>query len=199
MNRSNVLSLIVTVAAFGVLVPWWKGLEYLDPLLFIASILVSLVFVTPMITEGFSPKNIFGQASRAVIYAWTLALLVLIHGLVTVNVTHWFGHILLPPASIVFGSLLLNFAGASFLAALALWISLGSGTAVAKRTVRIAFFAVLACYFYLFRFAPPQIRSIADEQLTQKGLNRLLFFGAAILAVSAGLIVLKLKARPNEL
>jgi len=199
MNRSNVLSLIVTVAAFGVLVPWWKGLEYLDPLLFIACILVSLVFVTPMITEGFSPKNIFGQASRAVIYAWTLAVLVLIHGLVTVNATHWFGHILLPPASIVFGSLLLNFAGASFLSALALWISLESSTAVAKRTVRIAFFALLAGYFYLFRFAPPQIRSIADEQLTQKGLNRILFFGAAILAVSAGLIVLKLKARPNEL
>ena len=188
MNRSSVVSLLLTVAAFGILVPWWKGLDYFDPLLLVASALVSLVFVTPMMTDNLSARSVGSQTIRVVTYVWVIAILVLAHGIATVNFMHWFGHLILPPGTILATSALLNLVAAIFLATLTAWITLRWNAGAAKRTVRIVFFVLLFTFLYLFRFASVQVRSRFDEQLTRDGLTRLLVTTSGILLVLTALL-----------
>src|SRR4051795_212385 len=167
MKRSTVVSFLVAVVAFGILVPWWKGFEFLDTTIILASTAVSLVFVAPMLASGFQPQHAGGQIVRVVGFAWITALLILVNGIATVNIRNWLGQLLMPPASLLFAALLLNLTGSFFLALVTAEISLRTrNPAAAVRNVRIGFFALLAGLIFLARFASPALRSRFDETLT---------------------------------
>ncbi|MEO8127552.1 MAG: hypothetical protein ABI822_10710, partial [Bryobacteraceae bacterium] len=107
MKRSAVISFVVAVLGFGILVPWWKGLDFLDAPILIASACASLVFVGPMTAKSFHREHAGGQVIRVAGFAWLIALLILVNGIATVNIAHWLGQVLMPSAGVLFGGLVL--------------------------------------------------------------------------------------------
>jgi hypothetical protein len=185
MKRSTIVSFLVAVFGFGILVPWWKGLDFLDASILLASTAVSLVFVAPMVASSFEPQHAGRQVLRAAAFAWVIALLILVNGIATVNIRHWLGQLVLPPAGILFGSLLLNLTGGLFLGLVTAESVLRTGKPdLAVRNVRIGFFLILALLVFLARFASPALRSRFDEMMTADGLLRI------VLSLSGGMAVL---------
>src|SRR6476620_8562955 len=116
MKRSTVVSFLIAVIGFGILVPWWKGIEFLDSTVILASAVASLVFVAPMIASSFDKERIGSQVIGAVGFAWIVAAVILANGVATVNMRHWLGKVVTPPAKILAVSLLLNLCSGLFIA-----------------------------------------------------------------------------------
>ena len=189
MKRSSVVSFVVAVVGFGILVPWWKGLDFLDAIILLASSAVSLVFVAPMVAASFKPEHTGGQILRVVGFVWLIAFLILVNGIATVNMRHWLGQFLLPPAGILAGGLLLNLTGGFFLALVTVEAALRTGKpASGVRNIRIGFFLMLASLVFLARYAQPAIRSRFDEMMTTEGLLRTVFSLCGGLALLSALL-----------
>lgn len=189
MKRSSVVSFLVAVFGFGILLPWWKGLDFLDAVILLASSVVSLVFVAPMIASSFQSKHVGGQIVRVAGFAWLIALLILLNGIATVNIRHWMGQLLLPPAGILVGGLLLNLTGGFFLGLVTAEAALRTGKPTSGvRNIRIGFFLILASLVFLARYAPPSLRSRFDEMMTTEGLLRIVFSLSAGMALLSALL-----------
>src|SRR3954447_15747794 len=127
MQRTTVVSFLIAVVGFGILVPWWKGFEFLDPTVFLASVAVSLVFVAPMTAASFSKQHAGGQISRAAGFAWMMALLIVVSGIVTVNARNWLGQLLMPSIGLLVAALAFNGVCAIFLAVVTMEGALRTG------------------------------------------------------------------------
>ena len=199
MKRSTVVSFLVAVFGFGILVPWWKGFEFLDATILLASGAVSLVFVAPMIASSFSTEHLSGQILRAVGYAWLLALMILVNGIAVVNIRNWLGQLLLPPVSLLTSALLLNLTGGFFLALVTVEAGLRTGKpASGVRYVRVGFFVLLTLLIFLARFAEPSLRSRFDAMMTTEGLSRIAFTLSAALAVLSALLWKRVASRTRS-
>jgi hypothetical protein len=195
MRRSTVVSFLVAVFGFGILVPWWKGIEFLDSTVILASAAASLVFVAPMIASSFEKEHIGRQVLGAVGFTWVVALLILTNGIATVNLQHWLGKVVMPPAKILVASLLLNLCGALFVALLTLEAALRTGKpAIGVRNIRIGFFLLLAVLVYMLRFASPELSSSFDGMLTTEGLTRAMLMLSGVLALASGLLWVRVKS-----
>ncbi len=189
MKRSSVVSFLVAVFGFGILVPWWKGLDFLDATILLASSAVSLVFVAPMVAASFTREHAGSQILRVVGFVWLIALLILVNGIATVNVRHWLGQLLLPPAGVLVGCLLLNLTGGFFLGLVTAEAALRTGKpASGVRMIRIGFFLALASLVFLARYAPPSLRSRFDDMMTSEGLLRSVFSLCGGLALLSALL-----------
>ena len=195
MKRSTVVSFVVAVFGFGILVPWWKGFEFLDATIILACTSVSLVFVAPAVASSFEREHVGRQILRAAGFAWLIAALILINGIATVNIRNWLGQMLLPPAGIAFGGLLLNLIGGIFLGLVTLEAALRTGKPKSGvQNVRVGFFLILATLVFLARFAPPSLRSQFDEMMTSEGLLRILLSVSTALAVLSALLWKRVEA-----
>jgi len=184
MRRSTVISFIISVLAFGVLVPWWKGFDFFDPLNVLACMSVSLVFVAPVVADTAEGESDRARMVRAVTFAWVIAVMVILNGIVIVNVTNWFGHVLTPSVAILTGGLLFNFLGGTFIATQTVLITRRFGAHTAKLALRLGFFVLLGAFVYLMRFASEDVRTSFNRQLTTEGLKKILLWicGALLLA-----------------
>ena len=199
MKRSAVLFFLVAVFGFGILVPWWKGLDFLDATILLASSAVSLVFVAPMIALTFKREHVGGQILRVAGFAWLAALLILVNGIATVNIRHWLGQVLLPPGGILIGCLLLNLVGGLFLGLVTAEAALRTGKpASGVRNIRIGFFLMLAILVFLARYAPPALRSRFDEMMTSDGLLRVVFSLCGGLALLSALLWKRVKVLSRQ-
>ncbi len=196
MKRSTVFSFLVAVIGFGILVPWWKGIDFLDTSIILASSSASLVFAAPMIASSFSEEHVSHQIFRVVGFVWVMAFLILVNGIATVNIRHWRGHLLLPPWSILGSALLLNFCGAIFLAVLTAAVALRTRKpAVGVRTARIGFFALLGILVFLARYSPGNVRSRFNEMMTAEGTTRIVLMASAALAGLSALLWTRIARR----
>jgi hypothetical protein len=199
MRRSTVVSFLVAVFGFGILVPWWKGIEFLDSTVILASAAASLVFVAPMIASSFEKEHIGRQVLGAVGFAWVVALLILANGIATVNLQHWLGKVVMPPAKILIASLLLNVCAGLFVALLTLEAALRTGKpSIGVRNVRIGFFLLLAVLIYMLRFAPPELSSSFDRMLTTEGLTRAVLMLSGVLALASSLLWVRVKSLSRQ-
>jgi hypothetical protein len=195
MRRSTVVSFLIAVIGFGIVVPWWKGIEFLDSTVILASAAASLVFVAPMIASSFEKEHIGRQVIGAVGFAWVVALLILANGIATVNLQHWLGKVVMPPVKILAVSLLLNLCGALFVAFVTLEAALRTGKpAIGVRNVRIGFFLLLAILVYMMRFASPEFSAKFDGVMTTEGLTRAVLVLSGVLAVASGLLWMRVKS-----
>jgi hypothetical protein len=103
----------------------------------------------------------------------------------TINITHWFGHILLPQMGVFSSGLLATLIAEACLAVFSVWLNERTDTPKTRTIVRVLFGMLLLTYLYLFRFAPPSLRTRIDEQLTSDGLTQLLLAVCGVLSVAA--------------
>ena len=184
-NPGGVLPFVVTVILFGLLVPWWKGLDAFDPILFLVSLLVPLVFVTPIATSAGAQLTAMSRAGRAFLYSALLTLLIAFHSIAIVNITHWFGHLILPPMGVLLSGCLAALLAEACLALFAVWLFAHTTAVRVLLIVRLIFFAVLLTYLYLFRFAPPDVRAKVDEHMTSELITQSLLQFAAVIGIAA--------------
>jgi hypothetical protein len=162
---------VVLIAVFGVLLPWWKGPEFLDPVLSSAYACLGILFAAPAAAQAFSgggprkdgtpttrPQTMpdaLLRIGRAVGYGEGLALIFLAAGVVTVNLTRS-GSLRFPQLDTLAETAVLGLAASTAMAMAAAWLALRFSAATARRGMRVCFLALLAAYYY-WSFRLPEI------------------------------------------
>jgi hypothetical protein len=149
---------LVLIAAFGVFLPWSKGIEFLDPVMLAAYACLGVVFAAPAAGQSFieRPKSMGQAIARigiAVVYGEIMALAMLAAGLITV----YLRHPLLPIAPDVIGLAGANAFGlaCSFaLAAISGWIAMRFSPGASRLAMRLIFLALLLVFFFRSRWLP---------------------------------------------
>jgi hypothetical protein len=147
------LLLIVTVALFGVLVPWLKGFAFLDPLIILAYACLGVLYVAPAAAEAFGTQApVLVMDSRAAVarkmlvlvaYGVGVSLLMLASGVVTVNLLEWHGSFISPRPALLLAAVLLSLTACAAVVAVTTVIASSYGPKAAKSMVRIALLVFL--------------------------------------------------------
>jgi hypothetical protein len=184
-KTSNLIAFVVTLAIFGILVPLWKGLDFLDPIMLAISANISLFFVSPLVTQGEDEQGIGRRMAWVVVFSIALSEAILGAAIATVNLTHWLGHVVMPPAKLLSGLLAFNLSAAAFLAILSGVLLRRMPPARVRRAIRTIFLVLLLAWVGVVRVAPDGIRDAFDESLTTEALARNAWIGSGILLLSA--------------
>ena len=155
----SILIHLAIVAVFGVALPWYRGMEFWDPVMLAAYACFGLLFTAPAAAEAFSadrPVN-FAEAliriGKAILYGEGMALTILAAGLLTVYLTH--RRLRLPPdLESLTQAALFGLAASLALAAVAAWISLQFSAGIARTALRIIFLGLLWVFFSYSRWLP---------------------------------------------
>lgn len=155
----NALSYLLLIAAFGVLVPYLKGLEFFNPQLLSAYACMGTIFAGPAVAQAFGDKpSSFGEAARWIVQAvlfgeWIIAAM-LSAGILTVYLTH--RHTVFFPPDVPALAIAAGF-GVSIslaLAAGAAWLTTQFSPGAARIALRIVFLALVALFFYRGQWLP---------------------------------------------
>jgi hypothetical protein len=185
--RTLVLHLIV-LAAFGVVLPWAKGVEFMDPALPTIYACLGALFGAPALVQMLREGNpawpdveweaTAAKIAVATVYGEATSLAILVLGIVTVLALHPQAYLFLPDPILLGEAMLLGLASTLALTALAAWITLQFSARVATSVLRLLF---------LFLFALFLLRSW--------WLPGIAGLGALVAFVCAGCLLLLLKRR----
>ena len=196
-RKSNLRSLLITlvvIAAFGVLVPWMKGFEFLDTRFVLAYCSIGLLFAGPLMTEILAgdgsitpPLNVYlARILIVALYGWSISTLMLIIGFAVVNLRHWFGKILLPATPVLVSALGLGFLATLFVAEFTAIATLKVSPGAAKIALRLLFLGVLA--FILF--GPEAVSDSLSRAMTTEALPAVAWkLGAVLVALNGALLL----------
>ena len=150
---------VLLVAAFGVVVPRMKGLEFFNPELMSAYACIGMVFAGPAAAEAFKKKpGSMVEATqwifRAVLFAEAIAVAMLLCGILTVYLTHLHSVFFLPNLEQLATSEALGVTGSLTLAVLAAWLTLRYSSGVARGALRVVFLGLLALFFLRGQWLP---------------------------------------------
>jgi hypothetical protein len=153
MTAKSILPLLVLIALFGVVVPWWRGLSFLDDTMVTAYACLSALFAAPYAVAQFSrdrPQTM-GEAFRriglSVAYGFVVTLVILIAGLITVNLNYR-RSLHLPSLDVLAEALGFGLLLALALSMLAGWMALRFSAGAARTGLRLVFFGVIAAVYY---------------------------------------------------
>jgi hypothetical protein len=167
MPTSAIFSLFAAVVSFGVLVPLWKGLDFLDPAMVLFYGLLSMVLAGPLTPPQSSRRTALNRGC----IAGAISIMITLQALLTVNIRTGFRRLLLPPTVIVVWSFALSVLAGVLLALLTAWAS--AGNSGGQRYIRFGFLLSLLALVAFARFAPAEIRSLVEEYMTEEGLARI--------------------------
>ena len=148
---------VALLAIFGVLVPWQKGLEFLDPVILIAYACLGGVFAGPAAVQLFRdiPSSV-GEALRrvamALLFGEGVVLVLLALGILTVRLLH--PGIFPFDAGTMIAGLALGAALSLALAAMAAWVRIAYSESVARSALRGALIALLIAFVFRSRWLP---------------------------------------------
>lgn len=144
---------LLLVAIFGVGIPLWKGLDFLDPAITAAYACMGGLFAAPAAAQAFAVsrpqtmKDAISRASKAMLYGEGMAVTLLIVGTITVSLTHG-PRLMLPELDVAAEASILGIAGTIAVASLAAWATLRFSPAAARLIMRVIFLALLILFFY---------------------------------------------------
>src|SRR5271165_652779 len=188
------LLILGIVAIFGICLPWYKGLDFLDPVIIAAYALLAVFFVAPASAEAFAGRNptprseILRRSGTLLAYGWGIALMVLAAGLISVNFKMWHGHALMPKTSFLVAVLLLGLTLSAVVIAISAILARRMTARTIKGILRLAFLAILIAVGFGNRLLPDQTRYRIGDQLTTEGIQRWAFSGSLVLAIAAALM-----------
>jgi hypothetical protein len=147
------------IAVFGVLLPWTKGLDFLDPVMTAAYACLGVLFAGPAAAEAFGEKRpdslkaALQRVAKAVMYGEGLALAMLIAGVATVSISRG-RRLRLPELDVLGEAGLLGLMASTALALIAGWVTLRFSHAAARRALRFVFLAMLVAFYFWSRWLP---------------------------------------------
>ena len=189
------LIILVTVIAFGILVPWYKGFTMLDARMIAAYGCLALLFVAPASAES---ANIgFARIMTVVAFGWGVTVVTMFSALLTLTVAYGHGQLPAVPfetaGAILVCSLTASLAVAGFTALIARRFSPKAG----KTLLRFLFLLVLAALAFNSRL-PDQWQIFLAEHTTRRAITRLAWDGSIVSAVIGMLLLILLAKIPTR-
>jgi hypothetical protein len=189
------LVLLIVVLTFGILVPWYKGVAFLQPWIIAIYGCMSLLFVAPA-AAGFWSANPEPMSTSALLfrlavlvgYGWGVAVLTLIAAVVTLNLMAWRG-VFLPPSQSLFAAVLLfSLTASGAMAVLSALLARRFSAMTARAILRALFLAVLMVFAFGPRLFPESWQIAFTDHTTRRAVTRLAWEGSAIAVVAAVLL-----------
>lgn len=154
--RARQLILITAIAAaFGVLVPYYKGYGFLDRRLIIAYACLAAVFAGPTATGAFASEdqgNALIKMARVWLMSWGFAALLLALAVLTVNLTNRHVQPLLPRTSFLIAAECLGLTAAAMITALGAYLTRKLSAGRATAIFRTAFLVIIVAFFLSDRY-----------------------------------------------
>jgi ABC-2 type transport system permease protein len=202
--RSGIVPMvIIPLGVFGVMLPWQMGRAWVDsPMTLAVWAWMPLMLMSSLIADSFAGERerhtletllasrlpdraiLFGKVCAVVCYGWGLTLLGVLLGLLTVNLAHGKGRLLLYSAKFALGIVVVS--------GLTAWLAAGAGVLIslrattvrqAQQTLTIAVMLLLFVPVYGVRLLPKEWQTWLGKMLTAGGPERLALTVIAILAV----------------
>lgn len=196
------LIVLLTVLGFGILVPLYKGMAFLDPRIVAAYGCIALLFVAPASAESFagteivdSPRAAFSRLAFLVGFGWGVTVLVLVTAFATINVANWHGELIKPQSELFASVLVCSLAAAAAVGAASAVLARMLTASLVKGILRIVFLAVLLAFAFSQRL-PDAWQIALAEHSTRRAITRLGWEIAAICAVLAGGLLVLLLRKP---
>lgn len=198
VSRTLFANLLVALL-FGVLVPYIKGIEYLDLFLLIPYSLLSLFFVAPMAVDAVFANPARGvplrALYRAVVVGWFQGVAVLWLGIATVSWRN--GHFIAPPVAVGLSLAVMSFFACLLVGAISAWTANRTpNSSAAKGRLRMSFLLLLVAFFALPRVLHEDTVAFLLQYLTPEGIVRATLILAPLEAMAAVGLLLTADATP---
>ena len=160
-SRSRVLLVLLSPILLATVFPWQWGPDWVAEIpSIILSVVVAVILVGITIPESFAGERerhtlntllasrlsdraiLFGKMGVSIVFAWGVTLAVLLLSLVTVNIAHGYGELLLYTPTVAIADLVLSFLMATLFASAGVLISMRSETVQQAAQVLMAIFLV---------------------------------------------------------
>lgn len=145
------VNLFIPVLLVAIYIPWNEGPGWVSSPVALFALIIPMLLVGTTIPDSFAGERerhtlstllasrlpdravLFGKLAVAVGYGWLVTLIAILLGLVTVNTTHWEGHVLLYSPTVAVADVVLSFLVATFVAVVGILISLRTATVQAAQ------------------------------------------------------------------
>ena len=201
--RGGMWSLLIVVVVFGVFLPLQTGRAWVEsPMGLIYWAWVPLFMVSGVIADSFAGERerhtletllasrlsdraiLLGKVSAAMGYGWGLAMTAMLVGLVTVNLAHGRGELLLYPATVFGGIVGLSLLAAGLVAGAGVLISLRAATVrQAAQAMSIAIMLLLFVPVFGVQALPTEWKVRLAQAVMGADVERIVLVAAAVLIV----------------
>lgn len=212
-RRGGLLRLLIMVGVFGIFLPVQTGREWVtSPMVLVYWAWVPLFLVVGVVADAFAGERerhtletllasrlpnwsiLFGKVLAAVGYGWGITMVSLLLGLVSVNVVHGQGQLLLYSALTFVAGTVLGLLAAGLAASAGVLVSLRAATVrQAAQTMSIATMVVIFVPVTIASALPrllPQVSALEVQAfLTNANWTLVLVVAAAVLAVIDGVLL----------
>jgi hypothetical protein len=210
MAKQAVIILMVVVA-FGILVPIYKGVGFLDSRILAAYACLALLFVAPASAElaaaraqSTSVSGLAAQIALIVAWGWGMTVVILATAFATLNIVSRGGPMIAPPAQFMAAVLVFSLSASIAIALLGAVLARRFSAGGVKNILRTGFLAILLVFVFGSRVLPESVTlAIFDRLSTRRALTHLAWELSVLCAAAAALLaiaVLKsvaLKSRPT--
>ncbi|MBC7264060.1 MAG: ABC transporter permease [Chloroflexi bacterium] len=202
-GRGGRLGLLVFVAVFGIYLPLQMGRDWVEsPVALFYWMWVPLFLVTSVIADSFAGERerhiletllasrlsdraiLFGKVGAAVGYGWGLTMISLLLGLVTVNLAHGRGELLLYPPEIGLAIVVFTLLGAVLVAAVGVFVSLRAPTVrQAQQILSLSIMLLLFVPTFGIQALPVEWRLRLAEMLAAVDVAKIALIGGTVMTV----------------
>lgn len=155
MPTRQLLIILAIAAAFGVLVPYYKGYGFLDRRLIVAYACLAAVFAGPTATDAFSSDEEgsgLRKMARVWLLSWAFSALLLALALLIVNLTNRHIQPLIPRANFLVAAECLGFTASAAVTALGAFLTRKFSAGRAIAVFRTAFLIIIVAFFLVDRY-----------------------------------------------
>ena len=194
MSRIQIIAVLGAIALFGLLLPWYKGLDFLDARIVFAYACLSAVMAAPASASAFATAESRSLERIALIaaFGFGFAMASLVTALLTVNLTHWHGHALLPRTTFLGACVFLSAAAAMAVTSTSAFLSRYVSSQTIKTAFRFLFLLLIAALVYADRRTP----QFLEQAMTTSGLTRIAVECAIALFVLTAVSMVLVRQRP---
>ena len=195
------LIVLITVLAFGILVPWYKGFTFLDPRMLAAYGCIAILFVAPATAEAFAglPADLAASStllrlSVLIGFGWGLNVLVFITAIATLNIAYGRGSLIAPQTELLASIVICSLAACALVGILSALLARTLSAGAVKAILRLAFLLILLAFVFSSRM-PDAWQIALMEHTTRRAITHLAWEGSVMCALSAGLLLIPLMKR----
>lgn len=212
-SRSRFLLVLLTPVLLAVVLPWQWGADWVREVpSVILSILIPVVIVGITIPDSFAGERerhtlgtllasrvpdraiLFGKLTVSIVFAWGMTVLVLLGSLVTVNIAHWEGELILYTPVVAFADLSLSFLTAVLFAASGVLVSLRAKTVQQAAQILMSIFLVPAMLVQVVLLIfVSQSRDLIDRIASLDGRQLLVIVLPVLVVLTTGILIAAVK------
>jgi ABC-2 type transport system permease protein len=214
-TRRGWLSLLIIIGVFGIFLPLQFGPEWVaTPLMLVYWAWIPLFMVSSSVSDSFAGERerhtletllasrlsdraiLFGKFCTAVFYGWGLTVVSLLVGLVTINVAHGRGELLLYPAPIFWGAVVMSLLMSGLTASIGVLVSLRAATVQqAAQRMSLGVMIVVFAPILIVQVLPAEWQARIGQALQNTDFTGLAVIVVAILVALNALFLTAAMAR----